>query len=302
MLIRGQARAAFTKLPPSLRRATLHALGKHAPWEPGFNHQAPEVGAHLVAGPPDFVGVGVQKAGTSWWYSLIAEHPDVYHHEPFHKERHFFDRLFIAEPSSSEVNAYHRWFPRPQGRLTGEWTPDYLHQQWVAPLLHAAAPDTKLLVLLRDPVERFRSGLDHYRERGERLTPMLANDAFVRGLYGAQLIRLERIHPRHRILVLQYEACVDNPRRYLADTFSFLGLDDSFVPHDLRSGVSRTLRPLQLPEFTRHQLCDAYQDDLRLLAASHPELDLNRWSSFTIREQRSREGAFRLGGGVGEHR
>lgn len=286
MSIRGQAGAAFVKLPSSVQRATLHALGKYAPWEAGFDHRAPVVGDGLITGPPDFVGVGVQKAGTSWWYSLMAQHPAVYHHHPFHKERHFFDRSFICEPSPGDLDDYHGWFPRPQGCLTGEWTPDYMHHQWVAPLLHEAAPDTKLVILLRDPVERFRSGLDHYRQRGESLSPMTVSDAFARGLYGAELARLEHVFPRDQILLLMYEACTDDPPRHLADTFRFLGIDDSFLPDDIFSGVSRTVRASALSRYTQDRLREAYQDDLRFLVASHPELDLDRWPTFTSNRSR----------------
>lgn len=281
MSVRGHAGVAFLKLPGSVQRASLHAVGKYAPWEPGFDHRAPPAGALLRPGPPDFVGVGVQKAGTTWWYDLITKHPGVYHHDPFHKERHFFGRLFNHEFSESDASEYHGWFPRPAGAITGEWTPDYLHQHWVVPMLRAAAPDAKLMVLIRDPVERFRSGLDHVRQRGEKLTPTLITDAFTRGLYGAQLARLEATFPAEQIAVLQYEACIDDPSGCLADTFRFLGLDDSFVPEDFNRSINPTKRPLHLRDSTRQYLIESYQDDLRLLAASRPELDLDRWPSFT---------------------
>ncbi|MGO9583101.1 MAG: sulfotransferase domain-containing protein [Acidimicrobiales bacterium] len=281
MSARERATATFLRLPASVQQRTLHALGKFAPWEAGFDHRAPVVGAELGTGPPDFVGVGVQKAGTTWWYSLINQHPGVYHHDGFHKERHFFGRFCVAEFSPEDAREYQRWFPRPPGRLTGEWTPDYIHQHWVPPMLASSAPSAKLLVLLRDPVARFRSGLDHHRERGETLTPLLVSDAFARGLYGEQLARLESVFPRQQVLVLQYEACAKETARFLAKTFRFLGLDDSFVPPGAHESVNRTkVTPLRLADRTRDQLTELYQDDLRRLAAAHPELELDRWPSF----------------------
>jgi len=281
MSVRERATAAFLALPAPVQQSALHALGRFAPWEAGFDHRAPFVGSHLLTGPPDFVGVGVQKAGTTWWYSLISQHPDVYHHDGFHKERHFFGRFCVAEFSEDDAREYQRWFPRPPGHLTGEWTPDYLHQHWVPPMLASSAPLAKLLVVLRDPVARFGSGLDHHRGRGERMTPMLVSDAFARGLYGEQLAQLESVFPREQVLVLQYEACANEPSRYLAKTFQFLGLDDSFVPAGAHESVNRTKVPaLRLAERTRDHLTDLYQDDLRRLAAAHPELDLDRWPSF----------------------
>jgi hypothetical protein len=283
---RARARAAFLKLPPQWQRRVLHAAGRYAPWEPQFDTRAPEPPPGLVTGSPDFVGVGVQKAGTSWWFRLITAHPDAYHHDPYHKERHFFSHLFLDGLESDLVGQYARWFPRPASQRTGEWTPDYLHQHWTPSMLAQAAPAARVLVLLRDPVERYRSGLDHHRQRGERLDAALVSDAFARGLYGLQLQRLERCIPAERILVLIYEACRDDPERWLRATYSFLGLDESFVPPGLRSQVSETTTPHQLPQRRRGELVECYAEDLALLASSHPELDLGRWPSWARRAGR----------------
>ena len=70
------------------------------------------------AGPPDFVGVGAQKCGTSWWYSLIAAHPGVHDPQGFDKEARFF-----CEPGPHDLDAYRRLFARPPGLLAGEWQP-----------------------------------------------------------------------------------------------------------------------------------------------------------------------------------
>ena len=136
------------KFPPAARRSILHALGKYAPWEDGFNAAAPELGPNEVTGPPDFVGIGTQKAGTTWWFDAICAHPDVYSRNDIHKERHFFDRYAVRQFGPAERSLYHDWFPRPSGSLTGEWTPDYLHYRWVPALLAQAAPRTRLVVLL----------------------------------------------------------------------------------------------------------------------------------------------------------
>jgi hypothetical protein len=260
----------------------LRALGKRAPWDPGFDHRAPQVGADLAIGPPDFVGIGAQKAGTSWWYSLMLSHPGIYGHETFHKERHFFDRFHSRAFTADDVTGYHEWFPRPVGRQTGEWTPDYLNYHWVAPLLRRAAPDAKLLVLLRDPVDRYRSGLAHYGNRGEAQTPMIAADAFARGLYAEQLSHFEAVFGDDRILVLQYEACVASPGRQLDRTMRFLGLPDGHRPPDIETRVNATRSngPGARAAVPRGWLADLYAEDVRRLTARYPHLDLDLWPNF----------------------
>ena len=94
--LRRVALPAVAALPLPARRVVLHALGRYAPWEDGFDFSAPALGEGEVAGPPDFVGIGAQKSGTTWWYELIATHPDVACRDIF-KERHFFGR-FATRP------------------------------------------------------------------------------------------------------------------------------------------------------------------------------------------------------------
>ena len=187
--LRKVALPALAALPLPARRVVLHAFGRYAPWEDGFDFSAPALGEGEVVGPPDFVGIGAQKSGTTWWYELISAHPDVASRADIFKERHFFGRFATRTFGEADVDAYHSWFPRPEGRLMGEWTPDYLHQSWVPPLLAKAAPDTRLLLLVRDPVERFRSGLTHHRRHAGRITADVHADAVVRGLYGRWLER-----------------------------------------------------------------------------------------------------------------
>ena len=110
---------AFAKLPATARRSILHAFGKYAPWEDGFDPTPPSAGSNEVTGPPDFVGIGAQKAGTTWWYEAICAHPDVFSRVDIHKERHFFGR-YVARPfGPEECDLYHEWFPRPPGEPDG---------------------------------------------------------------------------------------------------------------------------------------------------------------------------------------
>lgn len=275
---RDRGRGLFLKLPPQVQRSLLRAAGRLAPWDVEFDVNAPPCPAGLVTGPPDFVGVGAQKAGTTWWYSLIAQHPAVYHHDGFHKERHFFGHFALEEFGPAQAGLYSRWFPRPPGLLSGEWTPDYMHQPWVPGMLTGSAPDAKLLVLVRDPTARFRSGVDHLRQRGEPLTPMALGDAVSRGFYSAQIARLHDAFPPERILVLVYEACVENPRRWLGETFRFLGIDDTFVPSDMAGESNRTrVAPTVLGPGVEERLNALYKPDVDLLGRLRPELDLGRW-------------------------
>jgi hypothetical protein len=272
-------RRRFDALPPRTRRILRDLVGQRAQWDPRFTFRPPPSDPDLETGPPSFVGVGVQKAGTTWWFALIAAHPAVYVHPGVHKERHFFGRFWAREFTDSDSAEYHRWFPRTRGMVTGEWSPDYAIEPWMPPLLFASAPEAKLLFMVRDPVERYRSGLTHHYDLGDKLDARVATAAYYRGLYYEQLRRFERCFGADNVLVLQYEQCCRAPKERLAETFRFLGLDDSFVPAGLTERVNASAPKASVSERERAWLGELYSQDAQDLAKHRREVDLDLWEN-----------------------
>jgi hypothetical protein len=284
MSLRSVAAAGLRRLPPRARLGLLHGLGRFAPWEPGFDFTPPVLEPGERPGPPDFVGIGVQKAGTSWWYELLVDHPRVSARPGIHKERHFLSRFGTTAFAPAQIEAYHGWFPRRPGTLAGEWTPDYLDFPWVPPLLARAAPDVRLLLMVRDPVERFRSGLAHQRRHRASVPEATMANAVSRGFYHRALAHWCQWFEPERLLVLQYERCTVDPAGQLARTYRFLGLDEDYEPADLRRPVGPTTEgKVDLADDARRRLVDAYAPDVEALAAQFPELDLTLWPNFAPR-------------------
>jgi hypothetical protein len=283
--LRDQAKQQFARLPPGVRRQVLHGLGRYAPWEAGFDFTPPPLAPGESAGPPDFVGIGVQKSGTTWWYDLLMTHPGLYARGDIHKERHYFDRFGAVAFGQADLEGYAGWFPRREGTVTGEWTPDYFGLPWAPLLLKGAAPDVRLLLLLRDPVERFRSGLAHRRRMGESTGPSAVNDAVQRGYYHRLLADWLAHFDRSQLLILQYERCVADPAGQLRATFRFLGLADSDLPHPapVLPAAPRAVVPESpgaLDPTVRRRLVSLYTSDVSNLARMLPDVDLGLWPNF----------------------
>jgi hypothetical protein len=271
MSLRSQLRRASTR---AMRAWGRVAGGPSRPPEP------PDCPANQRIGPPDFVGIGAQKAGTSWWNALLEAHPDVHRHPDRPKELHYFDGLWERAWSASDATRYARYFPRPGGAVAGEWTPSYMVDFWTPGLIARAAPGARILVLLRDPVDRFQSGLTHTDDAsGTALTHQDATGAFQRGLYGQQLRRVLDAVPHDQVLLLQYEACRADPAGQLARTFAFLGLRPVQLPPATfgREVNATTADKAELSADLRAALLEAYAVDLEGLKALAPELDLARW-------------------------
>ena len=228
--------------------------------------------------PPDFIGLGAQRSGTTWLYSLIAAHPGV--HGEAVKELHYFHRYWNRPFGATDATRYAQYFPRPAGLVAGEWSPGYLSHFWVPPLLDAAAPGAKLLVSLRDPVERYRSGLALQSEI-RRPSAAAASTAFRLGCYGMQLEHLFSSVDRERVLAVQFEACTRDPGAAVARIYEFLGLDATFRPDtiDRRVNEART-KKLDLDPDRRAALVDAYTPDVQRLLGLGVDIDVRAWPNF----------------------
>jgi hypothetical protein len=229
-------------------------------------------------GPPTFIGIGTMKSGTSWWSHQLFSHPDVA--GAVRKELHYFQHGWNKVFDEDAIRRYHRYFPRPPGMVTGEWTPRYMTDPWTPARLRKAAPEARLLVNLRDPMPRLISNLRHYINRWGPLAPRFLIEAIEQGRYATQLRRVLQHFPRQQVLVLQLENCIEEPERELARTYRFVGLDPDFVPDELHQPrkVARG-EPLDLGGELYDAALEIYSEEMKLLAEDWPELDLSRWPS-----------------------
>ena len=123
---------------------------------------------------PDFFIVGAAKAGTTSLFDSLAQHPQVY--TPRVKEPHYFStvappperRAFF--PSIRDECEYLGLFAGArEGQVAGEASTSYLWDPEAAARIHSVAPDARIVVMLRDPVERAWSHyLNDVREGFER--------------------------------------------------------------------------------------------------------------------------------------
>ena len=239
-----------------------------------------------VTGPPEFVGVGAQRCGTTWWHRQIAVHPGVAFQQGLHhKEVHFFDALADVESLGPEdAERYARYFARPpEGAVTGEWTPRYMYDGWPLAQITQIAPHARILVMLRDPVDRYASGHAREnrlaRERGEAgISSAMVEEQRVRGLYAGQVERVLQTFPREGVLILQYERCRIEYDTELERTYAFLGLDTAFRPVGRRNAPGEP-RERDLAAAERERLARGYAADVARLAQIAPEVDPALWPS-----------------------
>ena len=268
------------------------------PWNAPL--EIPDCPEGWVTGPPEYVGIGAQRCGTSWWYDAMRRHPAI-ERSPIGKEVHYFDRFWQGDEPENLAEEYASLFPRPPGQVTGEWTPRYLADFWTAPLLRRAAPEAKLLVMFRDPVARYRSAVARLHrlaaQRGDRVLLASVSDATWRGFYHQQLRHVLEFFPREQVLVLQFERCVEDPVGEMQRTWRFVGLEPpEEVPGRLLKHKQAGRSTPELAPQVSEELAERYRDDAAQLAELCPEIDLSLWRS--LAGGRGRRGAAVASAGV----
>ena len=261
-------------------RLRVRDMGK--PGTPGNPADVPKCPPGWTTAPPDFIGVGATRSGTTWWHELIIHHPRVTLAPGSQKELYFFDVQWKTDLAEHDIARYNSYFPRPPGCIAGEWTPDYMYHTWVPPLLRRVAPDAAILVGLRDPVERYLSEIRHWLTLGldSKILGTVSDVAQFRSYYAYPLLRLLEYFPRDRVLILQMERCELEPESQLRRTYEFLGLEDvDFVPDVVRRRVNTTSRDVEVPSPLLLVPEAGFRRDAQLLREIEPELDLSLWPS-----------------------
>ena len=247
-------------------------------------------------GPPDFVIIGAQKSGTTWWQGLVEGHLQVVRPARARRELHYFDHFWDRWPTPEQFERYAGYFPRPEGSLVGEKTPGYLYQPWVAPMLAHVAPQAKLIVLLRDPVERYISGLGLLQRSGALKGQVGAGElgarehriveAMDRGRYAAQLALVAAALPAASSSFSCSTSAAWPTRRASSRAPSSSWACPTSAPRWRRSHAPARRPPSTLPlaPELRRLLVDYYAADVAELRTLMPDLDLALWKGFATQE------------------
>jgi len=210
---------------------------------------------------PDFMIVGTQKSGTTSLFHYLLQSPDIL--SASKKEIRFFDNHFHKGiewyrshfPLNTKLPFFHHLKPRQQ---TFDASPSYFIHSQVAQRIHALYPDIKILILLRDPVERTLSHFFYKHPIGKTIEEVLekemdlirGNEAslfspdnrgvipftqlptlyIVKSLYQLALLHWLEYFSPEQILLLKAEHLFKSPGQTLDTIFSFLGARPPHCP------------------------------------------------------------------------
>lgn len=193
---------------------------------------------------PNFLIIGAAKAGTTSLYHYVRQHPDIYM-SPV-KEPAFYAPGPLSARSRAE---YERLFEAATiQRARGEASPQYLNHEAAPDRIAADLPDVRLIVSLRNPVDRAYSSYLGRLAGGTERRPVA--EALRRGtyyfdssLYHAPLTRYLTRFGAARVKVLLFDELVADPRATVRQVFDFLDVDrDAAVDTSVKHGAAAAPR------------------------------------------------------------
>jgi hypothetical protein len=260
-----------------------------------------ESGASDASRQPTFVGIGAQKSATTWCWTALDEHPDVFMSQP--KELEFFTRNYHRGRDWYEAH-----FARAAAPIRGEISPLYIDDPLAADRIQECYPDAALLVVLREPRARAMSNLLFYLRDStgratdasvDKLREMAASDTCYlrRSCYADALAPYFERFASNQLHVLFYEDLRRNPAEFVSGLYQAVGADPTFRPSTLETPSNKTndfwspalFRSLQIAS----QLSNAWAPTRRVMEwVYHNTRFRERTLSWLQRETRSANVSF----------
>ncbi len=181
-----------------------------------------------------FLGIGAQKAATTWLFEQLNTHPEI--HFPNGKEQHFWNH----QPDDAAIARYLNQFTHPTQR-EGEITPAYAFlPPAIITQIYQHAPHLRLFYLIRNPIDRAWSAALMALNRAEMTITEASDQWFIdhfhsqgsllRGDYELALRNWQSVFPPDQFLLLRYECVVQEPRALLIRLAHHLAIDsDCFL-------------------------------------------------------------------------
>jgi Sulfotransferase domain len=256
-------------------------------WRTDLKVYVPEMGTTISK--LDFIIAGTQKSGTSVLTYYLNQHPAIAmaHKEEAHlivqPRRHFFDNEGMFASGNINYDLLHRDVPvTAQTLVSGTCTPVYTYWKPAMQRIHDYNPSIKLIILLRNPIDRafshwnmqrdrkldsldFLDAVKQEENRAREAYPLqLRKFSYVeRGFYSDQMERVFRFFSREQVLVIKFDDLRRDYRTVTDRIFNFLGVPPFPRLKNREENVINYARPMTQSE--RHHLYSIFRDDIAKL-------------------------------------
>ncbi len=191
----------------------------------------------------NFIGIGAQKCASTWLHRVLSDHPGVAVHPG--KEIDFFSYYYNFgyewyERHTSEINSV---------EMVGEVSPSYFADAETPERVFLYNPNMKIILSLRDPIERAYSNhlhevrLGHVSGRNLEFENGLINNPMyiMQSYYAQQLARWLAVFPRNQLMVIFQEDIRGDSSVQARNLYRFLGVSEDHQSWFLEKKVNESL-------------------------------------------------------------
>jgi len=211
---------------------------------------------------PEFIIIGCTRSGTVALNKYLNQHNHI--EMASRKEVHFFNKNIHYEQG---LKWYKSFFPIKifnKKIISGEATPDYIYNPNVPERIKKILPNVKLIIVLRDPIDRAYSHYNYMKRTGredltfenaikteedrignEREMKKFDSDNYRRysyldrGLYLKQIQNWRKFFLKDQILIIKNEDLEENVESTVNDVFTFLGIEKQIIPNRKKFNVGK---------------------------------------------------------------
>jgi len=191
---------------------------------------------------PTFLYIGSQKAGSTWIYDTLKEHPEVF--MPEAKNLNFFNMHYWRG-----IEWYASFFKvKGEVKAIGEASHDYFLSEETAQRIYENLPEVKLICCLREPVERTISAYIFYRRIDITRETTFAQFAFRPDTlkyidYYNNLLPYYKLFPKENIQVLFFDELKADPEKVAKKLYNFIEVDSQFTPSTINLKIHPAAEP-----------------------------------------------------------
>ena len=217
---------------------------------------------------PDFFVIGPGRTGTTSLFYYLDQHPSLsksaydelgFFDVNFHLGFHWYRSLFPSILTKFRIKLKTNFF------MTYDVTPSYVRRPWIARRIKKLFPNSKLIIVLRNPIDKTYSHYYLSTTSGETrnfeevikkdmddiskwninskddnyFATKVENSKLARGFYVEQLLPWFELFPKNQILIISSEELASNTKNVMSEIFKFLNLPDYKIPNIEKVNVSK---------------------------------------------------------------
>ena len=217
---------------------------------------------------PDFFVIGPGRTGTTSLFHYLDQHPSLsksaydelgFFDVNFHLGFHWYRSLFPSILTKFRIKLKTNFF------MTYDVTPSYVRRPWIARRIKKLFPNSKLIIVLRNPIDKTYSHYYLSTTSGETrnfeevikkdmddiskwnvnskddnyFATKVENSKLARGFYVEQLLPWFELFPKNQILIISSEELASNTKNVMSEIFKFLNLPDYKIPNIEKVNVSK---------------------------------------------------------------